>query len=495
VDFRLLQLNLATLQRQELLDPLNYVLNQRHTKLLKQLVRMPAAALRAAPAQLRRELQLRVPQRGLFGALLEPLLTGRNAAGGRRPLRPTARRSQRRRCQPQGRRLLGFDDFLAETLGVTGPGLNRRAELGRAPVAHPSTAVSSTGPSLGLPRSAVTAAGEELQRRREDLGLLATQQPLPLQRRSGAPVASRLQPTALRQQQQQQQRQQLQQLLLNGYDRPQRLRQGGGLRGSGSRQITLRGRREGLLRSYLTVETDLHPFRGWPVDYHREQCWDFWKLDRSLLPAATLERLQLQLEELPETLRRYLLGRADIFSDEQMDEWRQLRGDQERRDFEKKLVAELKKLCPPVLSEDRLEAEPIWQPGLEWWKPRHLAAASVFAGRPRRRCTQGTNRAARAPARLYQRVFLPRLMGALEGDHKIIRQLMPFTLQHPYSYRWRRLNRRYRRVGVSQERFMRWGPNYGKRVNRAMTMGRPLNRLLRRRLQQRPPRGQSDLQG
>ena len=77
----------------------------------------------------------------------------------------------------------------------------------------------------------------------------------------------------------------------------------------------------------------------------------------------------------------------------------------------------------------------IWQPGLEWWKPRYVAQVSLFHGRPRRRCTQGTNLGARAPARLYQRVFLPRLMGALEGENKIVRQLMPYNLHHPYSYR------------------------------------------------------------
>jgi hypothetical protein len=64
-----------------------------------------------------------------------------------------------------------------------------------------------------------------------------------------------------------------------------------------------------------------------------------------------------------------------------------------------------------------------------------VTQASVFHGRPRRRCTQGTNLGARAPARLYQRVFLPRLMGALEGDYKMMLQLVPYTMHHPYSYR------------------------------------------------------------
>jgi hypothetical protein len=64
-----------------------------------------------------------------------------------------------------------------------------------------------------------------------------------------------------------------------------------------------------------------------------------------------------------------------------------------------------------------------------------VAQASIFQGRPRRRCTQGTNLGARAPARLYQQLFLPRLMGALEGEYKMVRQLMPYTIHHPYSYR------------------------------------------------------------
>lgn len=63
---------------------------------------------------------------------------------------------------------------------------------------------------------------------------------------------------------------------------------------------------------------------------------------------------------------------------------------------------------------------------------------------------------------------------------------MPFTLHHPYSYRWRRLGRRWRRWGVSLERFIRWGPHYGRRVNRALPMGRPLKKRLQRRLFSRP---------
>lgn len=182
------------------------------------------------------------------------------------------------------------------------------------------------------------------------------------------------------------------------------------------------------------METDLHPFRGWPVDYHRDQCWDFWQLDRSLLPTTTMERLGLKLEELPRELQRYLQGYPDYFTPDQEKIRARLRG-RDREDFEKKVLAELKKLCPPATNQDRLETDPIWQPGLEWWKPRYVPQAGMHHGRPRRRCTQGTNRGARAPARLYRRVFLPRLMGALEGDYKMIRQLVPYTLHHPYSYR------------------------------------------------------------
>jgi hypothetical protein len=116
----------------------------------------------------------------------------------------------------------------------------------------------------------------------------------------------------------------------------------------------------------MAVETDLHPFRGWPVEYHREQCWDFWKLDQSVVPAATLRRLSLTLEDLPELLRRYLVGRKDFYSPEQLAEREGLRSERELQDFEKRVVAELKKLCPLVDNQDRLEAWPIWQPGLEW---------------------------------------------------------------------------------------------------------------------------------
>jgi hypothetical protein len=81
-------------------------------------------------------------------------------------------------------------------------------------------------------------------------------------------------------------------------------------------------------------------------------------------------------------------------------------------------------------------------------------------------------------------------MGALEGEYKMMRQLMPYTVHHPYSYRWRRLGRRYRHYGTSLERFVRWGPRYGRRVNRVLEMGRPLNRRLQRRLFARPRTGE-----
>lgn len=84
-----------------------------------------------------------------------------------------------------------------------------------------------------------------------------------------------------------------------------------------------------------------------------------------MLPAATLERLNLKLEELPRELQRYLGGFFDYYTEEQQKEKEQLRG-RDLADFEKRVVAELKKLCPQVTNQDRLESQPIWQPGLEW---------------------------------------------------------------------------------------------------------------------------------
>jgi hypothetical protein len=100
------------------------------------------------------------------------------------------------------------------------------------------------------------------------------------------------------------------------------------------------------------------------VEYHLEQCWDFWRLDRSLLPAATLERLNLKLENFPLELRNYLQGQP-YYTPQQQSIAKLLRG-RERSDYDKKVVAELKKLCPPVINEDRVFVDPIWHPGLEW---------------------------------------------------------------------------------------------------------------------------------
>jgi hypothetical protein len=469
LDFHLLQLNLATLQRQELMDPQAEAFTQSRLETVAQTLLKRPQLYPLAVRQLRRELRQRVVDRGSFGALLEPLLRGRHrnsaetlrqtlgARGGlalegatrelgglRGRNRSEQRRNQKRRqkvrrllgqrLKPFGRlaqagakaglllprplgrrgRRLGFEDYLAETLGISGPDGSQQQRLGRSPAAAAGLLQRPTD-TEPLPQTADGAGG-----------LLGQ----PWQPQTETPPLTRLG----RLSRSKRGLQTLEQSFGRGYTPAERLRSGGLNRGGGARQICLRGRREGLLSGYLNVETDLHPFRGWPVDYHRDQCWDFWKLDRSMFPRAAMERMGVQLEELPEVLQNYLTGKRDYYTREQSLELQKLQG-RERADFEKKVVAELKKLCPPIANLDRLESEPIWHPGLEWWKPRYVAKASLYQGRPRRRCTHGTNLGARAPARLYQRTFLPRLVGALEGDYKMIRQLVPYTLHHPYSYR------------------------------------------------------------
>lgn len=360
VDFHLLQRHLALLQRRELLEPWERMLErQRHRAVAEVLLQEPQR-YPVALQQLRRELRQRVADRGSFGALLEPLLRGRcsavpsaaaagvtGAAGI--PATAAARRRWRRRAAQRQRRLaaglsaaallrlprplgrqrrrLGFADYLAETLGASGPTERQRRRLGRGPGAADNLLQRSSRQQTTAPGARPTAPG-------------------PVQRRRGPAAAEMARG--------------------QGYRREERLRCGGRDRGPGQRQIRLRGRRERLLASYLHVETDLHPFRGWPVDYHRDQCWDFWRLDRSLVPAATLERLELDREQLPPELQNYLRGRPDYYSKAQLEERAQLRSSREREDLDKKVVAELKKLCPPVVSQDRLEVEPIWQPGMEW---------------------------------------------------------------------------------------------------------------------------------
>lgn len=171
VDFHLLQRNLATFQRQELLEPQAESLREARRRVVaKVLLRYPQQ-YPTAVALLRRELQKRVADRGGFGDLLEPLLRGRSrvaadgsaaAPGGslgssgrsgdsrreassRRLARRLGRRlrsaaaagfavARLRLPRPRGRgaRRLGFADYLAETLGVSGPDLAAQRRLGRA---------------------------------------------------------------------------------------------------------------------------------------------------------------------------------------------------------------------------------------------------------------------------------------------------------------------------------------------------------------------------
>jgi hypothetical protein len=426
VDMRLLQLNLKTLQRRELLEPAQLALRnwredfyrrlfegqqkrqrqrQRQQQRQQQLQRRgqrrgqgqnqnqnrgqdrrrSGELVRELGRELGRDLRLRVVDRGVFGQLLEPLLGYPNQSGGasaagsellqhfprrsrgsrlliqrlartlglkkrfrgrfRGQFRGRLRRSgsgQPRLLLPRplrkGRRRLGFDDFLTETLGLAGSGLGS-GSLGRARKARQKL--------LQRP-----VHREPLSfRRSSQLELLGSGN-----HRTGETAAEE---TDSRRRSWERQAQSLdlgQTVYGRGYRPAERLRCGGALRRPGGQQVALRGRRENLLSGYLAVETDLHPFRGWPVDYHREQCWDFWKLDQSLVPAATLQRLSLTLEDLPELLRRYLVGRQDYYTNDQLSERSTLRSERDLLDFEKRVVAELKKLCPSADHQDRLEA-------------------------------------------------------------------------------------------------------------------------------------------
>jgi hypothetical protein len=80
VDLRLLQLNLMTLQRRELLEPTQTELRELREGLSRGLLRQPSPRHhRHRYLNLRQDLRLRAAERGHFGALLEPLLRGRGA--------------------------------------------------------------------------------------------------------------------------------------------------------------------------------------------------------------------------------------------------------------------------------------------------------------------------------------------------------------------------------------------------------------------------------
>ena len=112
-----------------------------------------------------------------------------------------------------------------------------------------------------------------------------------------------------------------------------------------------------------------------------------------------------------------------------------------------------------------------------------MVDALGLRGRPLRRRTIGFNRGSRTHARMYRTQFL-RTLGTYwdKGKPKMGKQLMPFTFNHPHSYRWRRLNRRSTFFDRHRRRTVRWGPRYRTRVMARIRRGKRVPSRLYNRL-------------
>lgn len=259
--------------------------------------------------------------------------------------------------------------------------------------------------------------------------------------------------------------------------------------------------REQMLVSYLHCETDCHHLHLWPTAQHFYQVWSLWDVsqrqdpiqirlralaaknlglyknvwaDRSTYIALWDYQVILCQGRLPKPLPPFAekrLREAETLArgEEVVEEvavvvprrGQKLEGTKKARRKARRL-AELERINIHH-HIGNLERRTLWHTPMIL--PRYADETAECRGRPHRQRTGPGGRGRRAWARLYRTHYLTNLLAAVV-DHttKLWKQLVPYAFNSPYSYRWRRLNRRGYLWIRFVHRWLRWGPNFGKRV-------------------------------
>ena len=206
------------------------------------------------------------------------------------------------------------------------------------------------------------------------------------------------------------------------------------------RIIESKKKRERLLSSYIHVETDCDFQQTWPKVQHKPHVYQVW----------------LVKEKEPQFKKEIEATEED-----------------KQKEIKKNTIKEEK----PITSKNEfsLIKKGTLRPTIHF--PRYIKTLLNLKGRPLRRKTTTPGKGARAFARLYRSHFLTKLLEVVrEKKGKIWRQLTPYGFNSPYSYRWRRLDRRSYIWARHKRRFLRWGPKYGARVLTRIHKGRPVRR-------------------